>query len=79
MWTEKRISERSAAEVKRHRLFEGETDGGKVGHARTRLNVGEGRAQRLSVPEDGHTEDIMTGDQWTPLLHDGDGQTFLNF
>lgn len=54
----KRISERSAAKVKGHRLFEGQADGRKVRHARTHLNVGEGCAQRLTVPEDKHDNSV---------------------
>lgn len=47
-----RISERPAAKVEGHRLFEGEADGGEVSNARTHLDVGEGRPQRLSITED---------------------------
>lgn len=55
MFLVSRISERSAAKVEGHRLFEGEADGGKVRHAWTHLDVGERCAQRLAVPEDTNT------------------------
>lgn len=56
-----RISERPAAEVKRHRLFEGEADGREVRHAGTRLDAAEGRPQRLAVPGDTGREDDGSG------------------
>lgn len=56
-WGLERISERSAAEVESHRLFEGEADGRKVSYTWTHLNVGERCAQRLAIPE--HTNTHM--------------------
>lgn len=59
-WTLKRISERPAAKVESHGLFEGEADGRKVCDTRTRLNVGERCAERLAIPEDSRTKRTTT-------------------